>query len=252
MAMSRDQANQLIREAFMDVCDQEYRSHERAEKILVSIPFDLYMIELIEWQKIKRRGWRRLRRMILPFSVIVVLFLSVVAALTGAGNIPQDTVSVPRYPVRETMPPNRPDVLEDWYIFTALPEDYSISAHEKPSDFNAEQEVYRTWSNGEYTITFRQSCSTVIHRWGPDYNLLKTVDIHGYDGRLYEYNSGSVTAYMLIWSTDRYKMNLQVAADSPWVETKLDPEQLVRWAQSLQSAPIYRPEPNDPNDPDAE
>lgn len=245
MAMNSEYAGLLIREAFLQLCDEEYRDHEEAEPIPVSFAFELYMDELA----LRRHRWsfrRNAKPVIVLLLTVAIMLFSVIVAALGLWESPEEpdhTFSDFREDWTEIGKGLQPAVfpaqqIGHWYFFPQLPPGY-----EQETTVIEDQMVMRQWKqirNEEiYRIGYSQSCETQFRE---EYEEYRRVEVNGREAILYRINSRDRINWLVAWCDDYYWMQMWVSASK---EEAVTAEQLIAWAESLQCAAMVQdPEPD--------
>lgn len=238
MTMSNDSMNRLIRDAFRELCNEEYRPHEEAGPIPVSFPFDLYMEELLDERakrtvRFRRLGW---------FSAILLLLTVLMMVSVMMAKMPEE----PR-PSQQTFYPGtslpRPadEVLElkHTYYIAGLPVEYKLTENEQ-----SEYAIREVWFDGVHTVERYQSCLGWRIWRGQTSLSEQKVFINDTEGRLYRMPPTTPETLLLVWSNEHYYMELRVRGTED--ASPFPAEQLIRWAEGLIQADLYAPEPDAP------
>ncbi len=237
-----DDMNRLIRDAFRELCSEEYRPHEEAPPIPVSFPFNLYIEELLYMRKkravmFRRIGWSGL----VALLIAALLIFSVMLAQSGAGqtqNPGMETFAPGGLPRPETYRPK----LEHDYYFTTLPDTYEMI--DRVESDMAFREV---WSDGTHTLERWQSLIGWRVWRGTKCTDETEVLVHGTTAKIYRIEPVYQSSLLLAWSADGYFMELRVLqADAAPAITA---EQLVQWAEGLKPIALYEPAPDDADEP---
>ncbi len=237
MTISEDSMNRLIREAFGELCSEEYRPHEEAEPIPVSFPFDLYMEELLDERakriiRFRKMGWSS----IVILLILALMIFSVVLAKTPSPPSPSEQSFYPGGLLPG--PTERLPGLEHTYYIAGLPAEYTLT--EKEQSTYAIREV---WSDGVHTVERWQSCIGWRSWRGLKSTSERNVVISGNAGKVYRMEPVQGSSLLLVWSNQHYYMELRVlGADK---DPSIHIDQLVRWAEGLIQADLYEPEPDE-------
>jgi hypothetical protein len=236
MTISEDSMNRLIREAFGELCSEEYRPHEEAEPIPVSFPFDLYMEELLDERakrtiRFRKMGWISvillLAAAMMIFSVILAkkqeMRWNAVEIVFPGESLPQPTERLPR--------------VEHTYYIAGLPSGYKLTKKDQ-----SEYAIREVWSDGTCTLERWQSCLSWRLWKDRRSRAEKNVYINGTEGRIHLLGDGSM---LLLWSDKHYYMELKMSRIYKWSDA--DADRLVQWAEGLIQADLYEPEPDGMN-----
>ena len=235
-----DDMNRLIRDAFRELCSEEYRPHEEAPAIPVSFPFHLYMEELLD-ERSKRALWfRRIRwSSLIGLVILAVMIFSVMLARN-----PPESEGNPGFshPAGVSRPDEYLFEMKHDYYFTTLPETYErIDREESDAAFR------ERWSDGAHTLERWQSRIGWRSWQATQLASEETVTVNGRTARVCRLKPASKGAILLQWSNEYYYMELylqQVTDASP-----VTAEQLVQWAEGLRPVELYEPEPDEASGP---
>ena len=236
MTISEDSINRLIREAFGELCSEEYRPHEEAEPIPVSFPFDLYMEELLDERakrtiRFRKMGWSS----VILLLAAALMMVSVVMAKMPEKPRPSQqsfypSASLPR-------PADRVPELKHTYYIAGLPVEYKLTKNEQ-----SEYAIREVWFDGVHTVERYQSCLGWRIWNGLKSTSERNVVINGNAGKVYRMEPVQGSSLLLVWSNQHYYMELRVlGADK---DPAINIDQIVRWAEGLIQADLYEPEPD--------
>lgn len=238
MTMSNDSMNRLIRDAFRELCNEEYRPHEEAEPIPVSFPFDLYMEELLDERakrtvRFRKMGWSS----VILLLVTALMIFSVILVKTPSPPPPSQQTFYPG----TSLPRPADEVLElkHTYYMAGLQSEYKLTKNEQ-----SQYAIRELWSDGVYTVERYQSCLGWRIWRGQTPQSEQKVSINGTEGRLYRMQQPYSDTLLLVWSNEHYYMELCVRGTED--ASPFPAEQLIRWAEGLIQADLYEPEPDEP------
>ncbi len=236
MTISEDSMNRLIREAFGELCSEEYRPHEEADPIPVSFPFDLYMEELLDERAKRTVRFRKMGWSSFILLLIVALMIFSVALVKAPSPPPP---SQQRFYPGESLPhpTERLSRLEHTYYIADLSAEYELTKKDQ-----SEYTIREVWSDGVHTLEWWQSCSGWRSWQGLKSTSERDVVINGTAGKVYRMEPVQGSSLLLVWSNQHYYMELRVlGADK---DPAINMDQLVRWAEGLIQADLYEPAPD--------